>query len=140
MAPDMNRDAWRSTGEAHLAKGQLRRALGAFRRALEVDVRGEQSFALHQLASVTAQVLSQRGAFYLHPSDDTVRSRWLEAGSPPRPEPDFAALADDASEPLKAVFIERRLPASLADQVLATDETTRDAVLWLYEALVEKEE
>ena len=52
----MNRDEWKKAGEAHLARGQLRRALGAFRRALEVDARGEQSFALHQLASVTAQV------------------------------------------------------------------------------------
>lgn len=140
MCPGMDRNAWRAAGEAHLAKGRLRRALGAFRRALEVDVRGEQSFALHQLASVTAQVLSQRGAFFLHPSDDTVRSRWLEAGAPQRPEPDFTALTKDAAEPLRSIFTERRLPAGLADQVLTTDESARDAVLWLYEALLEREE
>ncbi|MDP2274298.1 MAG: tetratricopeptide repeat protein [Archangium sp.] len=136
----MNRDAWKKAGEAHLAQGQLRRALGAFRRALEVDVRGEQSFELHQLASVTSQVLSQRGAFFLHPSDDTVRSRWLEGGAPPRAEPDFAALALNAEGELKTVLTERSLPAKFAGQLLAKDEDSRDAVLWLYERLLDSEE
>lgn len=135
----MNRDEWKKAGEAHLARGQLRRALGAFRRALEVDARGEQSFALHQLASVTAQVLSQRGAFFLHPSDDTVRSRWLEAGAPER-RPDFPALAATAEGDLKTVLTERTLPAKFAGQMLAKDEDSRDAVLWLYEALLNVEE
>ncbi len=136
----MNRDAWKKAGEDHLARGQLRRALGAFRRALEVDVRGEQSFELHQLASVTAQVLSQRGAFFLHPSDDTVRSRWLEAGAPQRAEPDFNALAQNAEGELQAVLTERTLSAKFSGQLLAKDEERRDAVLWLYEALLAAEE
>ena len=140
MNEEMNRDAWKKLGEDHLARGHLRRALGAFRRALEVDVRGEQSFELHQLASVTAQVLSQRGSFFLHPSDDTVRSRWLEAGAPPRAEPDFTALAQHAEGELETVLAERTLPAKFAGQMLAKDEDSRDAVLWLYEALLETEE
>lgn len=136
----MNRDQWKAAAEAHLARGQLRRALGAFRRALEVDVRGEQSFALHELASVTAQVLSQRNAFFLHPSDDTVRSRWLEAGAPPRAEPDFTALAQNAEGDLKTILTERTLPAKFSGQLLAKDEDSRDGVLWLYERLLDAEE
>ena len=149
----MDRDAWRAAGAAHLAQGRLRRALGAFRRALEQDLRGEQSFELHQLISVATQVLSQRGAYYLHPSDETLRSRWLEAGAAPLPEPDFAALAAEARRLglglLETTFTERRLLPGLADQDLTAEVTDRGAdfkrqaraaQLWLYEALLAREE
>lgn len=140
----MNRDAWRAAGEAHLAQGRLRRALGAFRRAVEVDERGEQSFALHQLTSVATQVLSQRGAFFLHPDDETVRSRWLEAGAPPLAAPDFEALGREArargETTLEALFTTRRLSAGMAGQVLGKDEQSQAAVLWLYEQLLQQEE
>jgi hypothetical protein len=149
----MDRDAWRVAGQAHLAAGRLRRALGAFRRALEQDLRGEQSFELHQLISVTTQVLSQRGAYYLHPSDETLRSRWLEAGATPLAEPDFAALATEARTlglgALESMFVERKLSPGLADQDLTaavSDRGTeftkqaRAAQLWLYEALLAREE
>lgn len=149
----MDRDAWRAAGAAHLAQGRLRRALGAFRRALEQDLRGEQSFELHQLISVATQVLSQRGAYHLHPCDETLRSRWLEAGSAPLAEPDFDALAASARalglDTLERLFGERRLSAGLADQDLAAavpdrggdfKRQAREAQLWLYEALLAREE
>jgi hypothetical protein len=147
----MDRDAWRAAGEAHLARGQLRRALGAFRRALEQDLRGEQSFALHQLSSTAMQVLSHRGAYFLHPSDEMLRSQWLERGSPPLPAPDFAALAARAQalgeDTLARVFHERALPAGLAGQAWTASikdeefkQQARAAVLFLYEALLQREE
>ena len=149
----MDRDAWRAAGQAHLAAGRLRRALGAFRRALEQDLRGEHSFELHQLISVTTQVLSQRGAYYLHPSDETLRSKWLEAGATPLAEPDFAALAAEAMtlglSELETMFRERKLSPGLADQDLTAQvsdrgadfkKQARAAQLWLYEALLSREE
>lgn len=147
----MDRDAWRAAGAAHLAQGHLRRALGAFRRALEQDLRGEQSFELHQLISVATQVLAQRGAYYLHPSDETQRSLWLEQGAPPLSPPDFPALAARASaleqDSLASVFTAQRLSPGLADQPLISavpDEAfkglARAGLLWLYEALLAREE
>ncbi len=141
----MNRDAWRDAGQAHLAKGQLRRALGAFRRALELDTRGERSFELHQLVDAATQVLSHRGAYFLHPSDETARSRWLEAGAPALAEPDFAALAQAAFARGKAellqVFESRTLRVGLAGQRLCgDDDAARAGQLFLYEALLTAEE
>jgi hypothetical protein len=149
----MDRDAWRAAGQAHLAAGRLRRALGAFRRALELDLRGEQSFELHQLISVATQVLSQRGAYYLHPSDETMRSKWLEAGSAPLAQPDFAGLAAEAKTlglgELETLFLERTLSPGLADQDLTVavsdrgadfKKQARAAQLWLYEALLLRDE
>jgi hypothetical protein len=136
------RDEWKQAAHDALAKGHLRRALGAFRRALELDRRGDQSFELHQLISAATQVLSQRGAYYLHPSDETARSRWVEAGSPPLPTPDFTVLAAVAkSAELKRVLDTKALPGDLAGQSLhGGDEAARAAVLFLYEALLSREE
>ncbi len=136
------RDEWKQAAHDALAKGHLRRALGAFRRALELDRRGDLSFELHQLISAATQVLSQRGAYYLHPSDETARSRWVEAGSPPLPPPDFTALAAEAkSAELKRVLETKTLPGDLAGQLLHQgDEAARAALLFLYEALLTREE
>jgi hypothetical protein len=147
----MDRDAWRAAGEAHLARGQLRRALGAFRRALEQDLRGEQSFALHQLSSTAMQVLSHRGGYFLHPSDETLRSEWLERGGSPLAVPDFGALAARAralgEDTLTRLFDARLLPAGLAGQAWTASVKDEDfkhqaraAVLFLYEALLQREE
>ncbi len=141
----MDRDAWRDAGQAHLSKGHLRRALGAFRRALEVDQRGERSFELHQLIDVATQVLSQRQLYFLHPSDETVRSRWLEAGAPVLAAPDFDALAADArahgQAELATVFETKVLRADLSGQSISrSDESARDGQLFLYEQLLQRAE
>lgn len=146
----MDRDASRAQGEAHLQRGQLRRALGAFRRALELDTRGEQSFELHRLCDVTTQVLSQRQLYFLHPSDETARSRWLEQGAPPRPEGAFHALADEVQalgfDELAACFRAKTLRVGLSGLALTSRlpadvaSRARDAQLALYEALLDREE
>lgn len=146
----MDRDAWRAKGEAHLQRGHLRRALGAFRRALELDTRGDQSFQLHQLCDVTTQVLSQRGLYFLHPSDETLRSRWLEQGAPPRTEPALHALATEVqafeAEELTACLRAKTLRVGLSGVDLTSSlppevaPRAREAQLWLYEALLDREE
>lgn len=145
----MDRAASRAAAEAHLARGHLRRALGAFRRSLELDLRGEQSFELHQLISACAQVLSARGAYFLHPSDETERNRRLESGVTAQATPDFAALSEQARQlgldELATRLSDQRLPPGFADQPLVNTvgdfaQQARDAQLWLYEALLAREE
>jgi tetratricopeptide (TPR) repeat protein len=75
-------EAWLRLGEIHAARGHLRRAVGAFRRAMELDARGEHSFVLHQAISTLGQVLHRQRKPFLHPSDETVRNRHLLAGQP----------------------------------------------------------
>lgn len=146
----MTRDEWRARGEQFLKAGQLRRALGAFRRAAELDTRGEQSFTLHQYCDAAVAVLSQRGQYFLHPSDETLRSRWLEQGAPARQKPDLHGLANEVQafghDELVACLRAQTLRPGLAGQDLLMElppelaPRARDAVLWLYEELLRREE
>jgi hypothetical protein len=146
----MTRDEWRAKGEGFLQQGQLRRALGAFRRAAELDTRGDQSLALFQLIDAATQVLSQRGQYFLHPSDETLRSRWLEAGAPALARPELRALANEVAAfgfpELVACLRAQTLRAGLAGQDLLVGlpeelgPRVRDAILWLYEELLKNEE
>lgn len=146
----MDRDAWRAKGQQHLEAGRLRRALGAFRRALELDLRGDQSFQLHQLCDVTTQVLSHRGLYFLHPSDETLRHRRLAQGTLPGEQPALHALATEVHalghDELAACLRAQTLRAGLAGLDLTSglppevSARARDAQLWLYEALLDREE
>lgn len=71
-------EAWVRLGEIAAARGQLRRALGAFRRASEVDQRGEYSLRLHQVIQSICSVLLQQQRYFLHPADDSAFSQQLE--------------------------------------------------------------
>jgi len=75
-------EAWLRLGEVHAARGHLRRALGAFRRAQEVDRRGESTKVTFQAVGALTHVLHQHQRFILHVFDEAARSRALEAGVP----------------------------------------------------------
>lgn len=80
-------EAWLRLGELHAARGHLRRAVGAFRRAQELDARGEYAFVLHEAVSALGQVLHRQKKPFLHPADELVRNRRLMTGevvAPPR--------------------------------------------------------
>ncbi|MDX2009598.1 MAG: hypothetical protein SFW67_05390 [Myxococcaceae bacterium] len=79
---DRPHEAWLRLGELHAARGHLRRAVGAFRRAMELDARGEYAFVLHQAISTLGQVLHRQRRPFLHPSDETARNRQLVEGLP----------------------------------------------------------
>ncbi len=90
-------EGWLRLGEAHLGRGRLRRALGAFRRAQQTDRRGEYSFQLQSAVNALSTVLVQRGQFFLHLHDeDRLRTR-AEANAAPT-DVDWVALARDARE------------------------------------------
>lgn len=93
---------WLKLGELFAARGHLRRALGAFRRAQEVDERGERAFVLHQAVSTLGQVLHRQRRPFLHPDDETVRSKRLAAGGAVE-RADEAAFCRDARHLLGAV-------------------------------------
>jgi tetratricopeptide (TPR) repeat protein len=76
-------EAWLRLGELFVARRQLRRAVGAFRRAQELDARGEYAFLLHQAVSSLGQVLHHQGRPFLHPADELVRTRHLVAVTAP---------------------------------------------------------
>jgi len=76
-------EAWLRLGELFVARRQLRRAVGAFRRAQELDARGEYAFVLHQVVSSLGQVLHQQARPFLHPADELVRTRHLVAQTSP---------------------------------------------------------
>lgn len=80
---DRVHEAWLRLGELFVARRQLRRAVGAFRRAQELDARGEYAFLLHQAVSSLGQLLHQQGRPFLHPADEFVRTRHLVAGTSP---------------------------------------------------------
>jgi tetratricopeptide (TPR) repeat protein len=81
-------DCWRPhevlvrLGEVAAARGQLRRALGFFRRAVERDTRGEYSLSLHQAVQALGSVLLQQGRYFLHVHEDSVRVQRLERPAP----------------------------------------------------------
>lgn len=76
-------EAWLRLGELFISRRQLRRAVGAFRRAQEVDARGEYAFVLHQAVSSLGQVLHHQARPFLHPADELVRTRHLVAQTSP---------------------------------------------------------
>lgn len=78
---DRVHEAWLRLGELFVARRQLRRAVGAFRRAQELDARGEYAFLLHEAVSSLGQVLHHQGRPFLHPADELVRTRHLVAGT-----------------------------------------------------------
>lgn len=98
-------EAWLRLGELHASRGNLRRAVGAFRRAMEVDARGEYAFVLHQAISTLGQVLHRHHKPFLHPSDETARNRQLLEGTP-FVGPDVAAVLAEARS------LEPHVPAS----------------------------
>lgn len=156
---------WRALGECYTAQGQLRRALGAFRRAMELDARGEGSFQLHTLISTLTQVLHQQRRYFLHPHEDSQRSRALGAAGSTAPS--WSALVTEAhaleaavrSQALSTLRLMARiaeqgsLGPELADQspALELEQTGgasvhafaarfRAAQLATYEALLQREE
>ncbi|MCC6336566.1 MAG: hypothetical protein IT380_21580 [Myxococcales bacterium] len=93
-------EAWTRLGEVHVARGHLRRALGAFRRAQEVDAKGEYTRQLFDAVNALTHVLHQHRRFVLQVFDETARNRAMEErrlSTPPatRPLP-LAALAERA--------------------------------------------
>lgn len=82
MGAERPHEAWLRLGEVYAARGHLRRAVGAFRRAMELDARGEYAFVLHQGISTLGQVLHRQRRPFLHPSDETARNRQLVEGAP----------------------------------------------------------
>ncbi|MBL8918921.1 MAG: hypothetical protein JNJ54_08700 [Myxococcaceae bacterium] len=93
-------EAWLRLGELYAARGHLRRALGAFRRAQTLDGRGEYAFLLHQAVSTLSQVLHSQHKPFLHPSDEHVRlERMLRGERPEAPSPDGWLAQADALAP-----------------------------------------
>jgi tetratricopeptide (TPR) repeat protein len=159
-------EAWLRLGELYASRGHLRRALGAFRRAQALDLRGEYAFLLHQAVSTLGQVLHAHQRPFLHPAEEHVRTErmvrhervevpsaegWLaqaDALSPSLPAP-----AREALEHAKA-FVRRGLldepfseqsPASDLEQkggepAKALAHALRDLHLAWYEALLERDE
>lgn len=84
---------WLRLGELFASRGQLRRALGAFRRAQELDQRGERAFVLHQAVSTLGQLLHRQRRPFLHPDDETSRSKRLTAGASLEPVDEAAFRA-----------------------------------------------
>mgnify|MGYP001559291088 CR=1 FL=1 len=71
-------EAWLHLGEIHATRGHLRRALGAFRRAAELDSRGEYTQALQQAITVIGNSLLQQQKYFLHADDDALLSQEAE--------------------------------------------------------------
>lgn len=88
-------EPWLRLGELYAARRQLRRAVGAFRRAQELDARGDDAFVLHEAISSIGQVLHHLRRPILHPADELVRNRHLVAGTTPQP-PSAAQWLDEA--------------------------------------------
>jgi tetratricopeptide (TPR) repeat protein len=74
-------EAWLHLGEIHASRGHLRRALGAFRRAAELDAHGEYTQALQQAITVLGNSLLQQQKYFLHADDDSLLSREREGGN-----------------------------------------------------------
>lgn len=162
-------EAWLHLGEIHASRGHLRRALGAFRRAAEVDKRGEYSFVLHQGASTLGNYLYQQKKYFLHPHEDSLLSQELErprdeqARVPPTLE-EVAATARELRGQLQGELpdvchgIERcaaqgtllpeyadqslaqRLEASGLEPAVALARAWREVQLALYDELLDREE
>ena len=96
---------WLKAGEFAAAHNNLRRALGCWRRALEVDFRGEKTVVLHEGIATLSQVLLQQKKYFLHVHEDSVRQQWLATANapvlvnPPKAELEAALLAARESRP-----------------------------------------
>lgn len=159
-------EAWLRLGELHAARGHLRRAVGAFRRAQELDARGEYAFVLHEAVSALGQVLHRQQKPFLHPADEFVRNRramtkevvtppreaeWLEAAEALRPTLNAAGRAalEQAivfvrggvlDEPWSEQSLARQLELAAGEEVKSLAESLRSLHLAWYEALLELEE
>jgi hypothetical protein len=162
-------ELWLRLGEVFASRSQLRRAVGAFRRAQEVDARGEYAFVLHTALSSLGQVLHLHHKPFLHPADDAVRTRRLLSARPP-PAPVHAPLEEvvaaalalrptlpEAGRAAVDEVVERLRPGvldeGLSEQSLSRDleqragpaaaslvEAVRAVQLAWYEALLDAEE
>lgn len=159
-------EAWLRLGELHAARGHLRRAVGAFRRAQELDARGEYAFLLHEAVSALGQVLHRQQKPFLHPADELVRNRrlmtgelvapprepaWLEAAQALRPSLNAAGRAalDQAigfvhggvlSEPWSEQSLARQLELAAGEEVKPLADSLRALHLHWYELLLDREE
>lgn len=161
-------EAWMRLGEVRVAQGQLRRALGAFRRAQEVDAQGEYTRPLFDAVNALTHVLHQRRHFFLHVFDETARNQAFEARllstAPPKPLSALAHWAralrsvvrDPAHTALECIeeqAAQRALLARWSDQSATFDLERhggdegralglawRAALFELYEELLEREE
>jgi tetratricopeptide (TPR) repeat protein len=89
-------EAWTRLGEFAASRGHLRRALGAFRRAAEVDRRGEYSLPLHQAITTLGNALLQQGRYFLHAHEDSLLSQAREGAKEPAMPRALERLAADA--------------------------------------------
>lgn len=159
-------EAWLRLGELHAARGHLRRAVGAFRRAQELDARGEYAFVLHEGVSALGQVLHRQRKPFLHPADEFVRNRrlmtgevvtapreaaWLEAAEALLPTLNAAGRAalEQAigfvrggvlDEPWSEQSLSRQLEISAGEEVKALAESLRALHLHWYALLLDLEE
>lgn len=114
---------WVRLGELYVATGALRRALGAFRRAQEVDARGTSALTLHQAVSSLGQLLHQQHKPFLHPSDETRRTKRLVLGCAPEPV-DVETWLKTARELEASLSTERRASLSSAIEFVASNALT----------------
>lgn len=128
-------EAWLHLGEIHATRLQLRRALGAFRRAAEVDPRGEYTQPLHQAITVYGNQLLRHRKYFLHADDDSVLSQEQERPQdlPSRLPPSFAELAAHARNVRPTVLGELSADCQAIERC-ATDATLHpeyaDQALW----------
>jgi tetratricopeptide (TPR) repeat protein len=162
-------EAWLHLGEIHATRGHLRRALGAFRRAAELDARGEYTQPLHQAITAIGNALLQQQKYFLHAQDDSLLSQGQEQArdAPTRLPPsleELAALARDVRptvlgelssdcEAIERCAHEARLLPEYSDKSLwsrleefgpkpakALARDWRAAQMMLYEELLDREE
>jgi tetratricopeptide (TPR) repeat protein len=121
-------EVWTRLGEVHAAKGHLRRALGALRRAAERDDAGEYTAALVEHVGRLGHALHSQRRFILHAVDERHRNRALETrdarlalDAPREPLSSLAsrarALLDAAAPPLRPA-LEAIVEQSLARALL----------------------
>lgn len=137
-------EAWLHWGEIHATRGHLRRALGAFRRAAELDRRAEYTQPLHQAITAIGNTLLQQQKYFLHAHDNSALSQKQETVITVRP-PTLKALATRARElgdrPVERCAAEATLLPEFSDQLIGTGlEDWRAAHLELYRELLDREE
>ena len=118
-------EAWLHLGELHATRLHLRRALGAFRRAAEVDASGEYTQPLHQAITVYGNQLLRHRKYFLHADDDSQLSQEQERPQdlPSRLPPSFAELAAQARD------VRPLVPAELSADCQAIERCATDATL-----------
>jgi tetratricopeptide (TPR) repeat protein len=119
-------EAWLHLGEIYATRLHLRRAVGAFRRAAEVDRRGEYTQPLHQAISVYGNQLLRHRKYFLHADDDSMLSQEQERlrDLPSRLPPSFQELAALARDVRPTVLGE------LSADCQAIERCAFDATLW----------